>query len=158
MKVEWFNHTGIVVQDMEKSLAFYRDLLGLEEERNQILEGELADQLVGYKDARLHVIYLSNGDMRHAVELVHYLNPPGDTMHTTDRNTIGGIHIGVIVDDLDAFYEDMTARGIRFVNKPFLRENAEYPWARKACYLQDPEGNWLEFIERPPAPPGVTAV
>ena len=29
MKVEWFNHTGIVVQDMEKSLAFYRDLLGL---------------------------------------------------------------------------------------------------------------------------------
>ena len=51
---------------MEKSLAFYRDLLGLEEERNQILEGELADQLVGYKDAKLHVIYLSNGDMRHA--------------------------------------------------------------------------------------------
>ena len=159
MKVEWFNHTGIVVQDMEKMLAFYKDVLELEEERNRVLEGPLADQLVGYKDAKLHVIYLGNGDMRHSVELVTYLNPPpGETMHTNERNTIGAVHIGVIVDDLDAWYEDLTARGIRFVNKPFLRKDAEYPWAFKACYLQDPEGNWLEFIERPPAPPGATAV
>ena len=158
MKVEWFNHTGIVVQDMEKMLGFYKGVLGLEEERNRVLEGPLADQLVGYKDAKLHVIYLGNGDMRHSVELVSYLNPPGDAMHTNERNTIGAVHIGVIVDDLDAWYEDLTARGIRFVNKPFLREDAEYPWAFKACYLQDPEGNWLEFIERPPAPPGATAV
>ena len=34
MKVEWTNHTGIVVADMERVLAFYRDLLGLREERN----------------------------------------------------------------------------------------------------------------------------
>ena len=81
MKVEWFNHTGIVVQDMEKMLAFYKDVLELEEERNRVLEGPLADQLVGYKDAKLHVIYLGNGDMRHSVELVSYINPPpGETM------------------------------------------------------------------------------
>ena len=90
MKVEWFNHTGIVVQDMEKMLEFYKGVLGLEEERNRVLEGPLADQLVGYEDARLHVIYLGNADMRHSVELVTYLNPPpGETMHTNERNTIG---------------------------------------------------------------------
>ena len=158
MKVEWFNHTGIVVKDMERSLAFYKDLLGLQEERNQVLEGDLVSQLVGYPDARLHVIYLSNGDMRHAVELIEYLEPPGESIHTSKLNAIGTVHIGVIVDDLDACYREMTAKGIRFVNPPFVREDAQYPWARKACYLQDPDGNWLELIERPPAPPGATAV
>ncbi len=47
MKVEWMNHTGFVVSDMERSLAFYRDLLGLKEERNHVLEGEFISQLVG---------------------------------------------------------------------------------------------------------------
>ena len=37
MKVEWMNHTGFVVNDLERSLEFYRDLLGLEVERDQIL-------------------------------------------------------------------------------------------------------------------------
>ena len=37
MNVEWMNHTGFVVSDMERSLIFYRDQLGLEIERDQIL-------------------------------------------------------------------------------------------------------------------------
>ena len=35
MKAKWMNHSGFVVSDMERSLAFYRDLLGLQEERTQ---------------------------------------------------------------------------------------------------------------------------
>ena len=58
MKVEWMNHTGFVVSDMERSLDFYRDLLGLQEERNHILEGEFISQLVGYPNAKLHIVYL----------------------------------------------------------------------------------------------------
>ena len=48
MEVEWMNHTGFVVSDMERSLEFYQDLLGLKQERNQILEGEFISELVGY--------------------------------------------------------------------------------------------------------------
>ena len=51
MNVEWMNHTGFVVSDMERSLAFYRDQLGLEIERDQVLEGEFISELVGYPDA-----------------------------------------------------------------------------------------------------------
>ena len=63
MKVEWMNHTGFVVSNLERSLEFYRDLLGLEVERDQILEGEFISQLVGYPDARLHIVYLGIGDI-----------------------------------------------------------------------------------------------
>ena len=158
MKLEWMNHTGFVVRDMDRSLAFYRDLLGLKEERNVTLEGELISQLVGYPDARLHIVYLGTGDMRHAVELIQYLNPTGEGGSPPERNAVGTAHLGMIVDDLDSFYSELSAKGMKFVNPPFVRPDAEYPWARKACYLQDPDGNWLELIERPPAPPGATAV
>ena len=152
MKVEWMNHTGFVVSDMERSLAFYRDLLGLEEERNQILEGEFISQLVGYPDARLHIIYLGMGDMKHSVELIQYLNPHSESVIISDRKDVGATHLGIIVDDVDSFYEELSGKGFRFVNPPAVRTNATYPLARKGCYLQDPDGNWLELLERAPIP------
>ncbi len=156
MEVEWMNHTGFVVSDMECSRAFYRDLLGLREERDQILEGEFISELVGYPDARLHIVYLGMGDMRHSVELIQYLNPPGDTVALPQRHQVGATHLGVIVDDLDAFYQELSAKGVRFVSPPAIRPNPIYPSASKGCYMQDPDGNWLELLERPPAPPGTT--
>ena len=156
MKVEWMNHTGFVVSDMERSLVFYRDLLGLTEERNQILEGEFISQLVGYPNARLHIIYLGIGDMKHSVELIQYLNPPGESVALPSRHNVGATHLGVIVDDLDSFYEELSGKGIRFVSPPAVRSGAAYPMARKGCYLEDPDGNWLELLERPPAPPEAT--
>ena len=118
MEVEWMNHTGFVVSDMERSRAFYRDLLGLTEERDQILEGEFISELVGYPDARLHIVYLGPGDMRHSVELIQYLNPPGDAVSLPQRHQVGATHLGVIVDDLDAFYQQLSAKGVSFVSPP----------------------------------------
>ncbi len=157
MEIEWMNHTGFVVSDMERSLAFYRDLLGLKEERNNILEGEFISQLVGYPNARLHIVYLGVGDVRHSVELIQYLNPsPEASLVPSERNSIGATHLGVIVDDLDSFYEELSTKGVRFVSRPAVRAGAVYPFASKGCYLQDPDGNWLELLERPPAPHGAT--
>ena len=153
MKVEWMNHTGFVVSDMDRSLAFYRDLLGLVEERNQVLEGEFISSLVGYPEARLHLVYLGLGDMKHSVELIQYLNPPGTPVELPERHQVGAAHLGIIVDDLDSFYEELSARGVRFVGPPAARHDAVYPLARKGCYAQDPDGNYLELLERPPAPP-----
>ena len=156
MEVEWMNHTGFVVSDMERSLEFYQDLLGLRQERNQILEGEFISELVGYPDARLHIVYLGTGDLRHSVELIQYLNPAGAAAAMPERHQVGASHLGVIVDDLDAFYAELSSRGVRFVSPPAIRPGALYPMASKGCYMQDPDGNWLELLERPPAPEGAT--
>ena len=156
MEVEWMNHTGFVVSDMERSLEFYQDLLGLKQERNQILEGKFISELVGYPDARLHIVYLGTGDLRHSVELIQYLNPAGTPAAMPERHQVGASHLGVIVDDLDAFYEELSSRGARFVSPPAIRPGAVYPMASKGCYMQDPDGNWLELLERPTAPEGAT--
>ena len=145
------------MSDMERALRFYRDVLGLSEQRNMVLEGDLVSQLTGFENARVHVVYLGN-DMRHAVELVQFLEPPVVEGAAPARNRVGTAHLGIIVDDVDAFYEDLSERGMEFVNPPALRPDAVYPWARKVCYLYDPDGNLLELIERDAAPPGATVV
>ena len=58
MKVEWMNHTGFVVSDMERALEFYRDVLGMREQRNMVLEGDIVTQLTGFENAKVHVVYL----------------------------------------------------------------------------------------------------
>ena len=47
---------------------------------------------------------------------------------------------------------------MEFVNPPALRPDAVYPWARKVCYVYDPDGNMLELIEREPQPSDATTV
>ena len=156
--VEWINHTGLVVSDMERSLSFYRDVLGLVEERTDVLEGEMISQLTGFEDARIHIAYLGIGDMRHSVELVEYLNPVAGPAARPARNAAGTAHLGIIVGDLDSIYRDLSGRGVKFVGAPTSRPDAPYPWARKACYLLDPDGYLIELIERAPAPEGATVV
>ena len=94
--------------------------------------------------------------MKHSVELIQYLNPPSETVIISDRKDVGATHLGIIVDDLDSFYEELSGKGMRFVNPPAVRANATYPLSRKGCYLQDPDGNWLELLERPPIPTDAT--
>lgn len=152
MKLDWMYHTGFVVSDMERSLAFYRDLLGLEEERNAVLEGEFISELLGFDGLKLHIVFLSNGDMRHSLELMQYLNPKGGPVAPRARNDVGATHMGVVVDDMDSLYAEFLEKGVKSVSPPVHRPDAEYPWARKACYVEDPDGNWLEFVERAPPP------
>ena len=158
LTVEWLNHTSLVVSDMERSLAFYRDLLGLTEERNDVLEGEMISQVTGFENTRIHVAYLGIGDMRHSVELVQYLNPAAGNDDRAPHNAVGTAHLGVIVEDLDSVYRDLSDAGVEFIGPPAERPGAPYPWARKACFAVDPDGYLIEFIERAPAPPGATAV
>ena len=148
MKLEWLNHTGFVVSDMERSLAFYRDMLGLKEEMNAVREGPGISEIVGYPDAKLHIVYLGTGDLKHSVELIQYLNPPGGNIAPTERNAVGATHLGIVVDDLDAIYEDLSAKGAEFLGSPVHRESNIY--GRKVVYLKDPDGNWLELLEGAP--------
>ena len=149
MKLEWMNHTGFEVSDMERSLTLYRDLLGLKVETDGVREGEDISRVVGYPDAKLRAVYLGTGDLWHSVELIQYINPRGDTISPTERNSVGAAHLGIIVDDLEALYEDLSSKGVEFIGPPVLRPDRTL-YARKVCYLKDPDGNWLEFLEGSP--------
>ena len=130
---------------------------GLRVQREMVMDGDIVSQLTGFENARVHIAYLGN-DLRHAVELVQFLEPAVTPWSRPPRNRVGTAHLGLIVDDVDATYEELSGRGMEFVNPPALRPDAVYPWARKVCYVYDPDGNMLELIEREPQPPDATTV
>ena len=78
MNVEWLHHTGFNVSDMEQSLRFYRDLLGLEVTTDIIFEGKIFEKMTSLKDPQARIVCLSNGDSRHLIELIPFLTPVGD--------------------------------------------------------------------------------
>ena len=49
--------------------------------------------------------------------------------------------------DLDRFYTDKSQQGLGFINPPAERRDDDGNLMRKIAYAQDPDGNWLEFIE-----------
>ena len=139
-----FFHTGFVVKDLDTSVAFYRDVMGLEYEFTSERTGEFAEKVVGFENAHLKVAFL-NMDNGHHLELVQYIVPPG-SQAKFERNDLGASHLAFFVQDLDEYYAAMRNRGLRFLGPPaVLEENGKV--LRKAAYAQDPDGNWLEFVE-----------
>ena len=135
------HHTGFVVRDLEKALRFYHDVVGLEVKNRVERTGGPISQVIGYENAHLQVAFLEVPG-GHALELIQYVNPPPEERPTEERNVLGATHLALQVDDIDEMYQKLAARGARPINPP-----AEIVPGRTACYLQDPDGNWIELME-----------
>ena len=135
------NHTGFVVKDLDKSIEFYRDVVGLTVVATREREGGPISQVVGYENSRIKVALLGKGE-GHLVELVQYMHPEGSERPSEERNTLGATHLAFDVEDIEQTYQYLIGNGARSLNPP-----QELSTSRKVCYLQDPDGNWLELIE-----------
>ena len=157
MEIKALYHTGFVVGDLDRSLRFYTEVLGMRVERPATeLSGDWISNVVGYPGTRLRSAFVGIGD-GHSIELLQYLSPPGASgPNPPDRNRVGAAHAGMLVDDVRAWYERLRAAGVTVAGPPSLRD-AEFPWARYAIYFRDPDGNWLELVERAPRPAGSQA-
>lgn len=156
MTIQTIYHTGFVVRDLERSLDFYTGMLGMRTERGPAeSDSPWLAQVVGYPSVRLKMAYVGVGD-GHSIELIEYVEPfampqPG----IQDRNRPGSAHAAMVVDDVSAWREKLETAHITVFGPRQVRD-VEFPWARLAIYFQDPDGNWLEMVERNPKPEGST--
>ena len=118
-----FFHTGFVVKDLEKSVDFYTNVLGLQLALRMERQGEFINQVLDFPDAHIKGAMVDKGE-GHQLELIQYLNPASGP---------GGI--------------SRKERGLRFNNPPASLSDDHGHMLRKAMYAQDPDGNWLEFVE-----------
>ena len=141
-----FAHTGFVVRDLEKSISFYTDMLGLELTGRSDDDGtEKHSRLLGFPRVHLKAagLILGNG---HTLELLEYVHPPGKDGRN-DRNDLGASHLAFFVRDIDELYRETSRKGLRFINAP-TPTHRDGKLIMKSSYAQDPDGNWLEFMER----------
>jgi len=140
-----FFHTGFVVKDLEKSVAFYSEVLGMRIAGRVERKGEFANQLLGFPDAHIKGALVDKGE-GHQLELIQYINPPSGPGGIA-RNDLGASHLAFFVDDIEAFYAETKERGLSFNNPPAALADDQGHVQCKALYAQDPDGNWLEFVE-----------
>ena len=143
--VTGFNHSGFVVRDLEAMVEFYRDALGMKVIREVDSIAPPTGDHTGIPGARRRLVFVGMPDGEHMLELVHYIHPPSPEGHV-ERNRLGAAHVCFNVEGLEQLYDRLSQQGTGFVTAPIIREAAD---GRKigVCYAQDPEGNWLEFIE-----------
>ena len=112
------DHTGITVSNLERSLGFWRDLLGFELSHTAHQKGELAREITGVAGAELKLAVLK-APGGHKIELLEYLAPPDRTKHADLRPCdVGSLHVALTVNDLNAVLQRITASGWKTAGKP----------------------------------------
>jgi catechol 2,3-dioxygenase-like lactoylglutathione lyase family enzyme len=149
-------HAGFSVRDIEASIAFWTEAIGLVLRHRQIQENEYTSLLVGYPDVRLSVAQLrlpdgGFGASGHVIELIEYQRPVGDDP-APENARIGSGHIALEVDDIDAMRERCERMGAVFLS-PTLDITAGINRGGKAVYGRAPDGITFELVQ-PPAVPG----
>ena len=147
------DHTGITVSNLERALAFWRDVLGFEPSHTAHQTGEMAREITGVAGAeiKLAVVKAPGG---HKIELLEYLAPPERKRHVDLRPCdVGFVHVAFVVEDLDAILRAIEASGWRAAGKSQtlqLGPNA----GKRVVYVRDPDGTTIEFMEQPRAVDG----
>ena len=145
------HHTGYTISDLDRSVAFYRDLLGCEVIATQEKEGGYLAAIVGYPDAHVRMAHLRVPGGEHVLELFEYLAPPGGRADVEPRN-VGASHLCFVVGDLPALYELLREHGVTSFVSPPVEVDTGINRGGLALYLRDPDGITVELFEPPSAP------
>jgi lactoylglutathione lyase len=115
-----FDHNNINVLDLEKSVAFYKEALGLEEVRRKEAQ-----------DGSFILVFMGDGVTGHKLELT-WLRDRAEAYDLGDNE----FHIALTVDDFDAAYEHHKKMGcICYENK-----------SMGIYFINDPDEYWVEIV------------
>lgn len=144
-KITRTHHTGFTVRSLERSLAFYRDILGFELAFQWNPHAPYIGELVGYATVDLHgaILRLPGTDV--CLELLEYRNIEQVPVDMGNGN-VGNGHIAFNVDNLTEYWAELKARGVKSVSEPVMPTIGPNKGG-KAIYLIDPDGFRVELIE-----------
>lgn len=156
MSVQRFSHVGICVSNLERSLRFYRDLLGFREQYGFDF-GPQFGRLMELEGVIGRSLFLERDGVR--IELLTYEHPTATgTGERRPMNELGVTHFGVRVSDLAGVVETLRQAGVEILDHTRLSiegADAGEP-AREWVFVTDPDGVRVELIQLPGdfRPPG----
>ena len=146
MGIQRLTHMGICVSDLERSLRFYRDVLGCTEVGRLDLQGEPTATLNGMPDVKVRLIFLERDGWR--IELFQFSEPDWiGPQEARPMNQLGLTHLAFRVD-LDAVCDQIEQAGGRLLSGTRL----DLPGGTRVIMALDPDGIRLELLQKPGDP------
>jgi catechol 2,3-dioxygenase-like lactoylglutathione lyase family enzyme len=139
------DHVSVTTADLERSIAFYRDLIGLPLVDRGELEGDELETLIGRPGARARWAELALGGGQ-VLELLQYVRPAERALDQRPWRA-GATHIGLAVESIDPPLARMREAGIDVSDVVTLSEPGWH--GVRVCYAADPDGVTIELVERP---------
>ena len=149
-KVTGFFHAGITVRDMDVSLPFYRDALGLEGAFERVLGADYLRTVLALplEDIRIVYLHVPGGGF---VELLEYHGL--ETMTAASRPCdFGAGHLCLYVDDIDELVDNAFAMGYRARSAHCVDITHGPNAGARSIYLLDPDGYAVELFQKAATP------
>ena len=135
MALKRMDNVGIVVEDLDRSIAFFVEL-GLELEGRAMIEGEWAGQVTGLGDQHVEIAMMRTPDGHSRLEISRFLTPPVVADHrNAPVNALGYLRVMFAVDDIEETLERLRKRGAQLVG-----DVVQYKDVYRLCYIRGPEG------------------
>ncbi len=141
------DHTGITVTNLERSVAFWQDVLGFELSHRAHHTGELASEVTGVPGAEISIAVLKVPG--HKIELLEYHAPTNRKRAGLRPCDVGSVHVALTVDNLDAVLRAIASSGWKAAGKPQTLETGPNA-GKRVVYVRDPDGTTIEFMQPPP--------
>jgi catechol 2,3-dioxygenase-like lactoylglutathione lyase family enzyme len=142
MTLKRMDNVGIVVDNLEATIEFFREL-GLELEGRAMVEGEWAGRVTGLGDQRVEIAMMRTPDGHSRLELSRFLAPPVVADHrNAPVNALGYLRVMFAVDDIDETLAQISKRGAQLVGEVVQYENVY-----RLCYIRGPEGLLIGLAE-----------
>jgi len=151
MSVTGFFHSGVTVSDMDESLRFYRDVLGLEVISDGWTGGPSAARVWGIEPGKVRIVFLRVPGSDTVLEFFDF--------QTIERHPAsarpcdyGAGHMCLYVDDAESLHARAVERGYRSRGGEVVEIERGPHAGAKAVYLVDPDGYHVELYELPAKP------
>lgn len=142
-------HVGLTVSDLDRSVIFYRDILGLEFQGEILMVSEETDKMFHKKNCKARVAYLNGSKNMEAppVELIQFVDYAVNNVQS-DLFTTSISELCFYTDDIDLVYKNLIENNIECLSEPqYFDFTAQGFGKSKAFYFKDPDGIILEMMQ-----------
>lgn len=135
-------HIGITVTNMENSLKFYRDLLGLKIVRVMNESGQYIDNMLNMSNVKVNTVKMSANNGVTLIELLEFKSHP-NIPKDMQISRIGTSHLAFTVYDLEKCYDYLCKYGVKFNAPPQISPDGY----AKVTFCNDPDGTLIELVQ-----------
>jgi len=138
--IKKYSHSGFIVKNLDRSLEFYRDILGMELKMRWIETPEQCDVGMGVPGCTLELAQLVGYGGE--IELIQFLTAEGtDAPIAPNHISIG--HPSFEVNDLASLVEYLESKGVKMASERMIVPELNIAW----IYALDPDGIGIELMQ-----------